>query len=117
VRGWGPDGLGTGAQGRGCEGAESVDVDYALKPSEVAALFPKTLGSYFLPPPGTTFGKSLEHRPKSECKDVGNGVKFWQAPWDPPAAGAYSGGHTSGIVSRVLRRYTPKSFRSTVTTR
>jgi len=29
VRAWGPDGLGTGAQGRGREGAESVDVDYA----------------------------------------------------------------------------------------
>jgi NitT/TauT family transport system substrate-binding protein len=31
VRGWGRDGLGTGAQGRGREGAEGVDVDYALK--------------------------------------------------------------------------------------
>jgi len=29
VRGWGRDGLGTGAQGRGREGAQSVDVDYA----------------------------------------------------------------------------------------
>ena len=29
VRGWGRDGLGTGAQGRGREGAEGVDVDYA----------------------------------------------------------------------------------------
>jgi hypothetical protein len=29
VRGWGRDGLGTGARGRG-EGAEGVDVDYAL---------------------------------------------------------------------------------------
>lgn len=29
VRAWGPDGLGTGAQGRGREGAEGVDVDYA----------------------------------------------------------------------------------------
>jgi hypothetical protein len=27
VRAWGPDGLGTGAQGRGREGAEGVDVD------------------------------------------------------------------------------------------
>jgi hypothetical protein len=26
----GPDGLGTAAQGRGREGAESVDIDYAL---------------------------------------------------------------------------------------
>ena len=29
VWGWGPDGLGTGAQGREREGAEGVDVDYA----------------------------------------------------------------------------------------
>jgi len=29
LRGWGRDGLGTGAQGRGREGAQSVDVDYA----------------------------------------------------------------------------------------
>ena len=28
---------------------------------------------------------SLEQRPKQEWKDLGNGVKFWQAPWDPPA--------------------------------
>jgi hypothetical protein len=28
VRAWGPDGLGTGGQGRGREGAEGVDVDY-----------------------------------------------------------------------------------------
>ena len=34
---------------------------------------------------GATFGKSLEARPKPEWKDVGNGVRFWQAPWDPPA--------------------------------
>jgi len=30
VRAWGPDSLGTGAQGRGHEGAEGVDVDYTL---------------------------------------------------------------------------------------
>ena len=35
VRAWGADGLGTGAQGRGREGAEGVDVDYALKQGEV----------------------------------------------------------------------------------
>jgi ectoine hydroxylase-related dioxygenase (phytanoyl-CoA dioxygenase family) len=29
MRGWGRDGLGAGAQGRGREGAEGVDVDYA----------------------------------------------------------------------------------------
>jgi len=29
VRGWGRDGLGTGERGRGREGAEGVDVDYA----------------------------------------------------------------------------------------
>ena len=31
MRGWGRDGLGTGARGRGREGAEGVDVDYALE--------------------------------------------------------------------------------------
>ena len=30
VRGWGPDGLGTGAQVRGSEGVEGGEVDYAL---------------------------------------------------------------------------------------
>ena len=29
MRGWGRDGLGAGAQGRGREGAEGSDVDYA----------------------------------------------------------------------------------------
>ena len=65
--------------------AEEAQVPGRLEPSEVAALFPKTLATYLLPPPGTTFGKSLEARPKPEWKDVGNGVRFWQAPWDPPA--------------------------------
>ena len=31
MRGWGRDGLGTGARGRGREGAEGVDVDHALE--------------------------------------------------------------------------------------
>src|SRR5712691_1927825 len=62
-----------------------LEADRRLKPSEVAKLFPQTIGTYLLPPPGTTFGKSLEQRPKQEWKDVGNGVRFWQAPWDPPA--------------------------------
>jgi NAD(P)-dependent dehydrogenase (short-subunit alcohol dehydrogenase family) len=62
-----------------------IEADRRLKPSEVAKLFPQTIGTYLLPPPGTTFGKSLEQRPKQEWKDVGDGVRFWQAPWDPPA--------------------------------
>jgi NAD(P)-dependent dehydrogenase (short-subunit alcohol dehydrogenase family) len=62
-----------------------IEADRRLSPSEVAQLFPKSVGTYFLPPPGTTFGKSLEQRPKQEWKDLGNGVRFWQAPWDPPA--------------------------------
>jgi hypothetical protein len=36
VRAWGPDGLGTGGQGRGREGAEGVDVDYALDVGNVS---------------------------------------------------------------------------------
>jgi NAD(P)-dependent dehydrogenase (short-subunit alcohol dehydrogenase family) len=62
-----------------------IEADRRLAPSEVAKLFPSTLGSYLLPAPGTTFGKSLEQRPKGEWKDAGNGVRFWQGPWDPPA--------------------------------
>jgi len=62
-----------------------IEADRRLKPSEVAKLFPQTIGTYLLPPPGTTFGKSLEQRPKPEWKDLGTGVRFWQAPWDPPA--------------------------------
>jgi hypothetical protein len=34
VRGWGPDGLATGAHGRGSEGAEGVCVDYARNRAE-----------------------------------------------------------------------------------
>jgi hypothetical protein len=37
VRAWGPDGLGTGGQGRGREGEEGVDVDYALAQSHHGA--------------------------------------------------------------------------------
>jgi NAD(P)-dependent dehydrogenase (short-subunit alcohol dehydrogenase family) len=62
-----------------------IEADRRLAPSEVAQLFPSTVGTYLLPPPGTTFGKSLEQRPKQEWRDVGDGVRFWQAPWDPPA--------------------------------
>jgi hypothetical protein len=39
VRGWGRDGLGAGALGRGREGAEGFDVDYA--PSIAAASGPR----------------------------------------------------------------------------
>ena len=62
-----------------------LEADRRLTPSEVGALFPTSIGAYFIPPPGTTFGKSLDQRPKSEWKDMGKGVRFWQAPWDPPA--------------------------------
>jgi hypothetical protein len=61
-----------------------IEADRRLAPSEVAKLFPSTVGRYLLPPPGTTFGKSLEQRPKQEWKDVGDGARYWQAPWDPP---------------------------------
>jgi hypothetical protein len=62
-----------------------LEADRRLSPEEVAKLFPDTLGSYLLPPPGTTFGKTLGERPRGEWKNVGDGVRFWRAPWDPPA--------------------------------
>ena len=40
MRRWGRDGLGAGAQGRGREGAEGFDVDYALALSEGPVDFP-----------------------------------------------------------------------------
>jgi len=37
MRGWGRDGLGAGAQGKGREGGEGVDADYAPRRRPTAA--------------------------------------------------------------------------------
>ncbi len=58
--------------------------DRRLTPDELAALFPTTLGRGLRPPPGTLFGKSLQERPADEWKDLGDGVRFWQSPWEEP---------------------------------
>jgi NAD(P)-dependent dehydrogenase (short-subunit alcohol dehydrogenase family) len=60
-----------------------VEADRRLTPEEVAQHFRGTLGANLIPPPGTNFGKSLEARPRTEWKELGGGVRFWQAPWDP----------------------------------
>ena len=60
-----------------------IEADRRLSPEEVAQHFPGTIGLNLIPPPGTTFGKSLEARPPGEWKELGGGVRFWQAPWDP----------------------------------
>ena len=61
-----------------------LEADRRLTPDALAALFPATLGRGLRPPPGTLFGKSLEERPLDEWKDLGDGVRFWQSPWEEP---------------------------------
>ncbi len=60
-----------------------LEADRRLDPEELVKLFPDTLGWRLTEPPGTNFGKSLNERPKDEWKDLGPGVRFWQAPWEP----------------------------------
>jgi NAD(P)-dependent dehydrogenase (short-subunit alcohol dehydrogenase family) len=62
----------------------SFGYGYSLMVQPVPLRRIEAVGRYLLPPPGTTFGKSLEQRPKQEWKDVGDGARYWQAPWDPP---------------------------------
>jgi hypothetical protein len=45
VRGWGRDGLGAGGAGKGREGAEGVDVDYALDVGNVSTARATSLGA------------------------------------------------------------------------
>jgi NAD(P)-dependent dehydrogenase (short-subunit alcohol dehydrogenase family) len=59
-----------------------VEADRRLEPEELAKLFPDTLGRGLHEPPGTNFGKSLNERPKTEWRDLGKGVRFWQSPWE-----------------------------------
>jgi len=61
-----------------------LEADRRLAPSELAALFASTLGRGLKPPPGTLFGKSLQERPAGEWKNLGDGVRFWQSPWEEP---------------------------------
>ncbi len=65
------------------EPVRRVEADRRLEPEELARLFPDTLGKNLHEPPGTNFGKNLHERPKNEWKDLGKGVRFWQAPWEP----------------------------------
>ena len=57
-----------------------IDADRRLEPEELVKLLPDTFGPDLHEPPGTLFGKSLPERPKSEWKEVGKGVRFWQWP-------------------------------------
>jgi NAD(P)-dependent dehydrogenase (short-subunit alcohol dehydrogenase family) len=57
-----------------------IDADRRLDPEELVKLLPDTFGPGLHEPPGTLFGKSLPERPKSEWKEVGKGVRFWQWP-------------------------------------
>jgi NAD(P)-dependent dehydrogenase (short-subunit alcohol dehydrogenase family) len=59
-----------------------VEADRRLEPEELAKLFPDTLGRGLHEPPGTTFGRTLGERPKSEWKELGKGVRSWQSPWE-----------------------------------
>jgi NAD(P)-dependent dehydrogenase (short-subunit alcohol dehydrogenase family) len=60
-----------------------IEADRRLTPEEVGQHFGGTLGVNLAPPPGTAFGKSLGARPPGEWKELGGGLRFWQAPWDP----------------------------------
>jgi len=53
-----------------------------LEPSELAALFPTTLGHDLKMPPALEFGRTLDKRPGGEWKDLGQGVRVWQSPWE-----------------------------------
>jgi NAD(P)-dependent dehydrogenase (short-subunit alcohol dehydrogenase family) len=57
-----------------------IDADRRLDPEELVKLLPETFGPDLHEPPGTLFGKSLPERSKSEWKEVGRGVRFWQWP-------------------------------------
>jgi NAD(P)-dependent dehydrogenase (short-subunit alcohol dehydrogenase family) len=59
-----------------------VDAGRRLDPEELLALFPETLGQGLGEPPGTSFGRTLHERPKSEWKDLGRGVRFWRSPFE-----------------------------------
>jgi NAD(P)-dependent dehydrogenase (short-subunit alcohol dehydrogenase family) len=57
-----------------------IDADRRLEPEELIKLLPETFGPSIHEPPGTNFGRTLHERPKSEWKDLGKGVRFWQWP-------------------------------------
>jgi len=61
-----------------------LEANRRLRPEEVAALFPDTLGRKLVEPPGTLFGKTLLERPPSEWSERGHGVRFWQSAWEEP---------------------------------
>jgi len=48
----------------------------------LVTLFPSTLGRSLKEPPGTLFGKSLHERPAGEWRELGQGVRAWQSPWE-----------------------------------
>jgi len=55
-----------------------LDGNKRFTPSELAKLFPSTLGADLMPAPGTTFGREIDKRPPTEWKDLGGGPRFWQ---------------------------------------
>jgi len=59
-----------------------VEADRRLEPEELARLFPDTLGKGLRAPSGIEFGRTLGERPKTEWKDLGRGVGYWQSPWE-----------------------------------
>src|SRR5215470_8785776 len=59
-----------------------LEANRRLEPSELAALFPTTLGHDLKMPPALEFGRTLDKRAGSEWKDLGKGVRTWQSPWE-----------------------------------
>ena len=92
VRGWGRDGLGTGAQGRGREGAEGVDVDYALRRAMISR------------PIGLVLAGALAVLAFSRGQAVGDpSAPAVQERRQPPAAADAESEYNRGIRARVLK--------------
>src|SRR5438094_3534588 len=66
------------------QAVRAIQADARWDPEDLAKLFPETLGIGLKPPPGTLFGKTLQERPAGEWKDLGDGARFWQSPWEEP---------------------------------
>jgi NAD(P)-dependent dehydrogenase (short-subunit alcohol dehydrogenase family) len=66
------------------QAVRSLQADRRWDPEDLARVFPSTLGAHLGAPPGTAFGKSLDERPAGEWRKLGQGQRFWQAPWEAP---------------------------------
>ena len=61
-----------------------LEADRLLTPEELVALMPKTFGPRLKVPPSIGFGRDFSDKPKDEWTALGEGVRFWQSPWETP---------------------------------